>query len=518
MLTLYNRREPTLASHLWILSQLLFSNRFDSEGDKGQSFDEEGQSFDEEGQSLDEEGQSFDEAYKRLMKYTIATCHPKMIRRFDNGLSACYMESLRGVKDLLVKPEVQSDIDAHKVVHDRALLEEFVKYTDEIPDMLQTSIPKIKLICGQLPPKGKPFQLYTSETCMEFHNLLLELLDSFQLSLRKLKPFRGKPVHDPDLFRKLLRKILVYGFALLSIARGNAIEMHLQSIEGLLADHRRANVKPSPMPEEEDMEKDGTMAEEELEVVQPLLSDTGLPMPLWKTYRDWLRLMVVHFDAVNILMRFVAHKSPSQTAISVKILVAPTVDNGLLSWSDLLNDPKLFPVGNTTSSGPTNQDLLDFLMTALAKIKTARKYASSGLAAQKYWNERNLKNKSKQIIQQLHSLKNLSDYVGSVDDICELVTKRNADEAAGKPEDSAVVDDITNKIQSLCDTLDKECERVRFPFNLEMTKFLGTLHCEACLTSILHNDTRDNMTDDRYKEVLDKTVVGCRFSNFFWLS
>jgi hypothetical protein len=102
----------------------------------------------------------------------------------------------------------------------------------------------------------------------------------------------------------------------------------------------------------------------------------GVPMPLWKSYKDWLRLMVVHFDAVEILNSYITGPHFNHDTISIKILMPPPVGGAMLPWQVLLKDSNHFPTECAPSarsaldvldvSPPTNDDILKFLETAIS--------------------------------------------------------------------------------------------------------------------------------------------------------
>ncbi|KAF8804067.1 hypothetical protein BYT27DRAFT_7194791 [Phlegmacium glaucopus] len=487
-----NWRSPTLASHLWILGQLIFPPQ------------------------LQQDGALHDCNF--LRKYTIATCYPKMARRLEHPLSNLYIESLRGVKDFPFHPNLPKDMPPTKIANDRVFLDQFVAATKIHPQIIKSSIANITLMLNNLPPVGEPFELYTSETCMEFHNLLVEILDRFRESIQKLKSLlstKGSTpsTEDSEDVEHSLNRISVFAFALQKIASGYAFEMHLRNIQSLLADPRQSDTDNS-MPNVEKKEGERELDEELAEI---LITDLDVPTPLWQTYRDWVRLMVVHFDAIGILVNYVTktRTAPPYQSISVKILVAPPAGEDFLSWSDLLVDPKLFPIYDSGYfSFVTNQEILKFLKDALASIKLAERKKYLGQYVKIHWENRDgqhklipLKLEEIKKMPESDESKNFPDYAESVDEINDLVTKWADNHRNNRPENYAAVDDITNKVQSLYDTLCKQCDIMRFPFDLEPTKFRGTIHCEAYLASILHERTRNTMTDSEQfgKEVLEET-------------
>jgi hypothetical protein len=87
----------------------------------------------------------------------------------------------------------------------------------------------------------KPFELYTKETCMEFHELLCEPLERFEKIWRlpgARPPKRNKPVEGSDTFKANMFAVLLDGYALQRIARGAALQKHPINTNSLLSDSR----------------------------------------------------------------------------------------------------------------------------------------------------------------------------------------------------------------------------------------------------------------------------------------
>ena len=472
-----------MTSHLWILSNLIFP----------------------------ETGPQ-DDTLNILLKYAITTCHSKMNRRFHHHLSQRHFESLRKVEDFPFNSELQLDTDPTKMRNDRALITGFVSRTLQEPQMLASSIPNIQLFCNNLPHESEPFQLYTSETCTEFHNLVVELLNNFQSSLKKLDDENVK--HQSDTFNHHVLRTLVFGHVLLKIARGSAFEMHLQNIVTLLEDHRSVTVTEISMPtdvENEDEELGEVLDEVVNEELLPVLSyvtDLGQPMPLWMTYRDWMRLMVVHFDAAKILINYATDRKTLTTkTLSVKILVTPRVDHAFLPWSDLLTDSRLFPVADASGNKHiSNDEILKFLNDGLASVIAANTNEKLGHAIMDLWK---VPAKGyKQTVKNLRLLEKLPDYTESVKELLALLSKWNDD----RDKNMSLVKEISDKIRSLNGTLTADKDSVPFPADLELKEFSGTLHCETCLASILHKDTRDTMIAAEYQDLLKQTEVDYHYS------
>jgi hypothetical protein len=75
-------------------------------------------------------------------------------------------------------------------------------------------------------------ELYTKDTCQEFHQLLRMLLTLFHHSLMELKSLVN-PVQS--VFDGAVQKVVCYGEALQTMAGGVAIQRHFQVIEDELS-------------------------------------------------------------------------------------------------------------------------------------------------------------------------------------------------------------------------------------------------------------------------------------------
>jgi hypothetical protein len=111
----------------------------------------------------------------------------------------------------------------------------------------------------------------------------------------------------------------------------------------------------------DDEEQEGAKEEGEdvnLNRVQPCVIRDNVLLPLWRSYLDWLRLMVVHLDAIAILTGYVSGQEFRYNDISIKILLPPHVGSSILSWSEFLNS-KHFPANIET------QEIIKFLWLSL---------------------------------------------------------------------------------------------------------------------------------------------------------
>ena len=73
----------------------------------------------------------------------------------------------------------------------------------------------------------------------------------------------------------------------------------------------------------------------EFDLLKPYNTSQGKPLLPWESYRDWLRLQTIYFDATEVLARYVTPFALS-VDISIKILSSSPPDDKMLSWEDLL--------------------------------------------------------------------------------------------------------------------------------------------------------------------------------------
>ena len=188
---------------------------------------------------------------------------------------------------------------------------------------------------------------------------------------------------------------------------------------------------------------------------------------------------------MNILVSYISQPNFDRN-ISIKILVTPPVDNALLLWKDLFNDPKLFPTIDRPLS-KTDNEILSFLEKATSSNpKRSLEFANAALAS---WGKQDILNTVKNI-------KELQDSTlpGWHHSVATLSTILDASPYPTSSDDCT----ISNKIQSLCDG-------ARFFSNLNGLYFSGMLHSEACLASLL---VKDIVTAGEYYGILEQLKVG----------
>ncbi|KJA17468.1 hypothetical protein HYPSUDRAFT_57717 [Hypholoma sublateritium FD-334 SS-4] len=439
---------PTAAKHLWILSKLLCMKEPSNDGPK----------------------RDITALINRIRRYIIATCYPKMNRRMQHRLSRSYVQSLGGITafqfseserdGLPPKDEIESDR--------RFLVNILLPLASD--SIYKTKTPKL-LEQAQLAYDLKPFQLYTNETCTEFHQLFIEILQGFETSLDELAQTRGAEevsTRGSDEFKENVRLVLVHGYGLQMLSKGAGLKMHLKTIAPLLINNPvlRSESEMSILnagAEQQELELD-----RDVEAVRPFASKEGAEIPLWMSYINWLELMVTYFDAVSTLVCYVTGQYFNHEAISIRILVAPPVDRRLLPWQELFADSTLFPTLPDYDAGFScagwhinNADILEFLSNALDTLSKAE-------AAKITWDEKDVKQTILNI-EAVQSFK-LPEWEERAEDI--LVKLRGLD---GLSPGADLVQEISTDIRSLC-------KSSTFFTSLEDNRgFSGTLHCEACL-------------------------------------
>lgn len=449
-----------------------------------------------------------------LIRYVIATCYRKMKRRLNHAtLSQPYLRSLVEAigSPFCEPPQMPSATD---ISYDRLFLTyiygfflEDTRFVGTFPNIVEQA---------KLTHKGEPFQLYSKDTHSEFHQLLLNFLALFRDSLDTLANLgvaMDASNNNPHSNSKTsLDNVLLYGLALQKLSKSSALQTHLQAIAPSLEDHRRAHTLTSTL----NNEQDGACNEldEELAAVQPYVTtDKGAMIPLWRSYRDWLRLIVVHFDAAHLLGRYFAEPPLQSQTISFKILVAPYVDKILLPWNTLLTSPH-FPTGDQDA---TNEEIVQFLTDSISANPTKALGSAKGLSTvwEKLNKEKVDKEKwNKQLERVKQEVKNLrkSKLPGWSDHADDL---GNWLENLQSSDDSKLESKMTEKINLLIYS-------ARFFQNFAKATnpdgFKGTLHCEACLASLLPGQNKPQDFNAQLQRVSEEMTVSCSLFLFILIS
>ena len=391
--------------------------------------------------------------------YIFAACTSKILRRLqDSKFSKPFVDSLNAVSPFLESIASSFDFmgaNARKQGSDEPLSHRILKlapvFPKDIPKLVQRS--RATLI-------DTTNQLYTADTCIEFHWLLCQLLQSFQISLEELQLSQ-----DSAVFTRKLARVAFFGNGLWSVARSGAIESHLKAIEPRLLLMGAEHCGESGDNDDEEQEFDV-----ELQSVQPSARRDSRQVPLWQSYHDWLMLMVAHIDAVAIVHRHVTGSHFPYKGVSLTVVPPPSVSEALLPWEQLLRSPHFPQSGaDLASRENSNEDIIMFLRKGLLAKNVKKDFCVL------------LKPKAVKAGPKLATiLKKLSNGFQEDPDIAKIISEvrdlkqKTQDEMAGSgviTKLEALMPDI-----ALLNTLDGMKSG---------TRFKGLEHCEALLATII---------------------------------
>lgn len=304
---------------------------------------------------------------KSFDRYVIAASFPKMCRRLDGGpipkrYFNCLLNLEKTTFQFIEYPDSETtDKDDHS-------------FLSIIPSLkTKTDISNLKQMAGERAknPGLMPCAIYNKDTYLEFHRLLCELLRYFRSSLEKLEnlesQLRKKSIGPNDLeeIKKALGVVSVYGRHLRAMVKGRAIKTYLKNIAHLL-DVDKGQSWTAPVITDPEGQDADDADDAEFNDLKPYSMYEGKLLLPWESYRDWLKLTTLYFDAITILRSYVADLPPGSD-IDIKVL-APSRPQGLmmLPWKELLRHEVYFPK-LSKSEDPTQtsaEDLITFLTSA----------------------------------------------------------------------------------------------------------------------------------------------------------
>jgi hypothetical protein len=418
----------------------------------------------------------------KLSQYIAAQSRKKIARQFRNqNLSQPYYDSLKRVEDIPLLPSDRKKatdhrpgaarLDMDEYDSDRRFLKNFLGPYNDKKSTIPLGIPIEHLLkkVDESETVSGDIELYTNDTCTEFHHLLLLLLSRFEVALNRLVPVKNSDSGpEPSVFKNSVEQLQYYAYPLLRLARGRAFRMHLENIEHLLDDPRLPSAGAST--DDHNEEHDNAQQEEDFDGVLPPQRfddphcpsagastdnhneehdnaqqdedfDGVLPPQKLKSYVAWLRLIVGHFDAIEILVRFVKSSSFPYQSISIQILDPPPTSGEKLDWQKLFTDGPLPDVA-------------------------VYKFLCKGVMA---------------------------------------VKDRNAKEKRKKTDEDPEIDALRRKLV-------QHPSAYQFFISLARNKpFKGALHCEAHLASVLHVSTGDTKEIEIWPELKVK-YISCHLS------
>jgi len=302
-------------------------------------------------------------------------------------------------------------------------------------------------------------------------------------------------------------RVLALGKAVRGIVRGKAIEVHLATIAPFL----EVKIGKSwPMAYESEDESNA-----EFHLLKPynISASSGEPLLPWKSFHDWLRLMLHHFDAIHVLDNYLVNlssESPSPPIeISIKILQPSHPDGNMLPWKELLKNEKYFPLIPSSPKQPSADELIAFLTSPdlhddhsavqelIKDVKRIKRNIESDVTV-------TLEHRTFQLLRDdVYSLKKTSsagwkDYVEDIYQQVECLWKNNTKDAL-----LSRLEDISNMLKNLEGSFNLY-ERVRPKTSLSLGNgFKGASHCEvlaAVLNSLSGTGQRDGLSNDLLKE------------------
>ena len=296
--------------------------------------------------------------------YVVAACCRKMIGRMDNRLSEPYLKAIKNLpkfqfKETDLTPE-KKELEMEQTFGN-ALIALFDAHAIEAP------VTNLRALIE----KGFS-ELYAEDTCHEFHQLLCELLNHFQ---RTLKSFIELENPDRNVFDNAVWNVCCYGEVLQMMAGGVAIQRHFQVIEEELSlSHFELKCDITKQTRNFEVnEEDGVEVNEEddveLQNLQPFAVRDGKALTMSKAAKGWLKLMVVHFDAIKIV--YSHYKNTEMSQLIVKILRPPKLDDKMLPWEELLRDVKYIEARKFDPFNPlfmTSESIIDFLKEHVGKL------------------------------------------------------------------------------------------------------------------------------------------------------
>jgi hypothetical protein len=291
-----------------------------------------------------------------LKLYIIAASFPRMLKRMNRPASKCYYDRLVELKSKAFDfPDLPHTASTN--LNDKLFLGHLTPLSKifQIPNLVTAS-----------KDMERPCEIYNKQTYMEFHILLCTLLDRFTQSLHKLEAYwkqicklsdSDKPVSDSLVIniRRRLDSVLATGNFLRAMVSGAAMEKHLKTIAHLL---ELNDGKLWTTTEADTDVDDPTEQDTDFDALKPFSIHHGEPLLPWQSFRDWLKLIIIYFDAATILNDYV-NKS-SITDIDIKILAHPFPSREMLPWKDLLRHKTYFPEP-TKLGEPSAEELISFL-------------------------------------------------------------------------------------------------------------------------------------------------------------
>jgi hypothetical protein len=384
-------------------------------------------------------------------------------------------------------------------------------------------------------------ELFNAATCMEYHLLFKHLMTQYQNAVNKIDSLAkgGAP------FESELDFAVITGHMLLTMVKGRAFHLYLSTVAPILSRHlsevrqiasderdaeeREADERDAEKHDADERDADERDADERdaeegdaepgTTLWDPVKADAAT-VALWKPFKSWIMLMLVHLDAADALCSFVQQVELSRAEIDVKLVYSPLVSYNTIPLEELLQAGH---IREPDGDEKTNAELLDFVKTANVRKKQLKVLGS----LQKKWDSRRVSEAKKFIKQVLdqtakEDAEDSDQRDGGVgpNKTISALSEQLIELLSQQPVDS---ESICAKFTDLAEEL-KEGQGLPFTEN---PTFRGALHCEASLASILDKSTRgairaridqlkmadpmtpkDEVLSNSLSELLEETKVG----------
>ncbi|KDR79199.1 hypothetical protein GALMADRAFT_137084 [Galerina marginata CBS 339.88] len=351
----------------------------------------------------------------RLMNYIIITCFPKMWARIKHPRSTLYIDALGSIHVqglVFARPREMSNSQGTALYEmtipfllpparakpsenedDRSFLVNFLKFASDKYPRLREQRAKMK--------QDPDISLYTEETCEEFCSAVNMLLKEYRENLSKFDQYRSMLAENPNNERDLplysCAKVDRLGYMLHMLSRGAALRMYLENVNSLLFDfHQPPPRRLYLFKQPSDVDAEAMLnAEIEAEIAEAAsrnidsrsASEESTTVPLaWQICLEWIKLLVSYFSAASTL---ISHMSLSEfPPISVHLLRTSPGDDSLLTWKELLENPKYFPRQSPKGFTPmgndrSNDNIIETIELAIAS--NPYEHASDLQAIQNLW-------------------------------------------------------------------------------------------------------------------------------------
>ena len=435
----------------------------------------------------------------RLHLFVAASSYPRMLNRIQHPIfSQPYYDALMNINihrltffDFYSLKPSNSD-------------ETFMAAIPMVINCCRLQIPNLKAAADAQNLQG----LYTVQTYIEYQEVLSALITHFKSALVVLN---AKPDPWVEGYEGHVEAVATYGSLLQLMVGGRAIEVHLQNIA---SQHQSVPSQTAASHDNgEDLDDDV-----ELRRVKPHWA--GEPLSKWESCRDWLKLMIAPFEALDIILHHLdtlPDASGTMPTISIRIIAVQHQGHEMLPWETLLNNKAYFPdekglPGNNmehiissikkygVSSLPSSEDRCEVrdIIAALKSLQNCVDQASVVAATDDIIAD------LQSLAGQLASFGSEQAFEDALRRVAVLKTQFQQDTFC-KNIDKAIV--LIESMNSVCKFL-RELLQPGSPL-VTGDGFAGTLHCELLLAILMAMSQYPSSDHKISTEILNMLSVSC---------